>query len=158
MEFTLADQTVYFLSSLLFGVFISALYDVVRILRFVGFTRLWQIVITDILYFFVCAVLTVLFALPFNKGLVRYFVIFGEALGFIAYRFTLGEVTAKIYGFIIRVLRKILKKTLKLLVKILNKLLKVNRFVVYNVGVILYKTQNIVFRKKRKTYEHKEKS
>ena len=77
MGFSLADQTVYFLYSLLFGVMLSALYDVVRILRFMGFTKLWQIILSDVLYFFVCAVLTVLFALPFailcSIGLPRRF-------------------------------------------------------------------------------------
>lgn len=155
MEFSLTDQTIYFLCSLLFGVIISALYDVVRILRFVGFNKLWQIILTDILYFLVCAVLTVLFSLPFNKGTVRYFAIFGEAVGFIVYRFTVGEVTAKIYCAIIRFFRLTFEKTLKLVGIFLNKVLKLNRFVVYNVGVILHKAQNIVLKKKRNTYERK---
>lgn len=158
MTFSLADQTVYFLCSLLFGVIISALYDAVRILRFVGFNRLWQIILTDIVYFFVCAVLTVLFALPFNKGSVRYFVIFGEAIGFILYRYTLGEWLTVVYTFVIRALRLIYKKSLKIITLFSNKVLKVNRFVVYNVGVILYKTQNIVFKKKRNTYERKKRN
>lgn len=155
MGFSLADQTVYFLYSLLFGVMLSALYDVVRIFRFMGFTKLWQIILTDILYFFVCAVLTVLFALPFNKGSVRYFVLFGEAVGFIVYRFTLGEKMAVVYCFIIRLVRKLAQKSLKYLLIFSNKVLKANRFVVYNVGVIIHKVQNVVFRKNRLNYEQK---
>lgn len=154
MEFSLAQQTVYFLFSLLFGVILSALYDVVRILRFLGFTKSWQIILSDILYFVVCAFLTVLFSLPFNKGEVRYFVIFGEAVGFIVYRFTIGEYTAPVYGFFIRIIRKIIKKSLQLLRFFSNKLLKANGFVVYNVGNIIHKVQNIVFNKKKdKRYE-----
>ncbi len=156
MEFSLADQTIYFLSSLLFGVILSALYDVVRVLRFLGFTKPWQIIVSDILYFTVCAFLTVLFSLPFNKGSVRYFVVFGEAVGFIVYRFTIGEISAKIYCFVIHIFRKFIEKSLKILRKISNKLLKANRFVVYNVGVIIHKVQNIVFSKKRDNkYEQK---
>lgn len=156
MTFSLADQTVYFLWSLLFGVILSALYDFVRLLRFMGFNRLWQIIITDVLYFFLCAVLTVLFALPFNKGAVRYFVLFGEAVGFVVYRFTLGEITARIYCFVIRILSAIFKKCSKYIGIFLNKLLKANRFVVYNVGVIIHKVQNIVFKRKgTNSYEQK---
>lgn len=155
MGFSLADQTVYFLFSLLFGVILSALYDGVRILRFMGFTKLWQIILTDVLYFLVCSVLTVLFALPFNKGAVRYFVLFGEAVGFIVYRFTLGEVMASVYCFIISFIRNVLKKSLKYLLFFSKKVLKANRFVVYNVGVIIHKLQNIVFKKKRNSYEQK---
>ncbi len=155
MLFTVADQTVYFLFSLLFGVMISALYDVFRILRFCGFNRLWQIIFTDILYVFICAVLTALFAMPFNKGDVRYFVLFGEAVGFVVYRFTLGELMTPIYSFLIRLFKVIIEKSLKILGVFSNKVLKLNRFVVYNVGGILYKAQNIVFKKKRTVYEHK---
>ncbi len=148
MEFSLATQTVYFLFSILFGIILSAVYDVVRVMRFMGFTKLWQIILSDVLYFFICAVLTFLFSLPFNNGSVRYFVIFGEAVGFILYRFTLGEVMAKVYCFLIRIIRRIFKKSLEILIFFSNKLLKANRFVVYNVGVIIHKVQNIVFKRK----------
>lgn len=148
MEFSLASQTVYFLYSILFGLILSALYDVVRVLRFSGFTKVWQIILTDILYFFLCAFLTFLFALPFNKGSVRYFVIFGEAVGFVLYRYTLGEVMASVYCFIIRLIHKIFEKSLKIVLFFSNKLLKANRFVVYNVSVIIHKVQNIVFTRK----------
>lgn len=148
MEFSLATQTVYFLYSILFGIILSAVYDVVRVIRFMGFTKLWQIILSDVVYFFVCAVLTFLFSLPFNNGSVRYFVLFGEAVGFILYRFTLGEVMAKVYCFLIRIIRKIFKKSLEILIFFSNKLLKANRFVVYNVGVIIHKVQNIVFKRK----------
>ena len=148
MEFSLATQTVYFLYSILFGIILSAVYDVVRVIRFMGFTKLWQIILSDVVYFFICAVLTFLFSLPFNNGSVRYFVLFGEAVGFILYRFTLGEVMAKVYCFLIRIIRRIFKKSLEILIFFSNKLLKANRFVVYNVGVIIHKVQNIVFKRK----------
>lgn len=156
MEFTLADQTVYFLFSLLFGVILSALYDFVVVLKITGLNKLWQTITFDVLYMFLCAVLTVLFAMPFNKGEVRYFVLFGEIIGFFVYRYTLGSIIVKIYSKIIRFIWGIIEKSLQISRFFLHKVLKVNRFVVYNVGVILYKAQNIVFRMKRKSYEHKE--
>ncbi len=158
MIFSLADQTVYFLFSLLFGVILSFMYDVIRVLRFIGLNKLWQIIVGDIFYFTFCAFLTVLFALPFNNGSVRYFVLFGEAVGFIVYRFTLGEYMSVFYCFIIRVFRKIFVKSLKILEFFSNKVLKANRFVVYNVGVIIDKIQNIVFNIKGKDYEHRKRN
>lgn len=156
MEFTLSQQTVYFLYSILFGIILSVLYDIVRILRFCGFNRAWQIVLSDVLYFVLCAFLTVLFALPFNKGEVRYFVLFGEALGFVLYRFTVGEYSARIYQFFIHIISMLFRKTFKYLIKISNKVLKANRFVVYNIGVVVKKLQNIVFKKRKGNfYEHK---
>lgn len=134
------------------------MYDVIRVLRFIGLNKLWQIIVGDIFYFTLCAFLTVLFALPFNNGSVRYFVLFGEAVGFIVYRFTLGEYMSVFYCFIIRVFRKIFVKSLKILEFFSNKVLKANRFVVYNVGVIIDKIQNIVFNIKGKDYEHRKRN
>ena len=156
MEFSLADQTIYFLYSLLFGVILSALYDVVVVIRMLSNNRALKLILLDVLYMSLCAVLTVLFAMPFNKGEVRYFVLFGEIIGFLVHRYTLGGVSEKIYSKIIRIIRVIIEKSLQISRFFLHKVLKVNRFVVYNVGVILYKAQNIVFKKKRKSYEHKE--
>lgn len=153
MEFTLADQTVYFLFSLLFGVILSLLYDIVVIVKLVGYKKLWQTILCDVLYMFLCAVLTFLFALPFNKGEVRYFVLFGEAVGFFVCRYTLGGFSEKIYSKIISIIKLIIEKTLKICRKILHKVLKVNRFVVYNVRVILYKAQNIVCRVRKSKSE-----
>lgn len=158
MRFSLADQTIYFLCSILFGLVISALYDVFKLLRLLGFTKLWQMVLWDVLYFLLTAFMTVMFALPFNRGAVRYFVIFGEALGFFTYRFTLGSLTTPVFVFLIRVFRKIFKKSLEILRKISNKLLKLCECVVYNTSGIIYKTQNIVFKKKRNKYEHKKRN
>ena len=134
------------------------MYDVIRVLRFIGLNKLWQIIVGDMFYFTLCAFLTVLFALPFNNGSVRYFVLFGEAVGFIVYRFTLGEYMSVFYCFIIRVFRKIFVKSLKILEFFSNKVLKANRFVVYNVGVIIDKIQNIVFNIKGKDYEHRKRN
>ena len=146
MEFSLADQTIYFLYSLLFGVILSALYDVVVVIRMLSNNRALKLILLDVLYMSLCAVLTVLFAMPFNKGEVRYFVLFGEVIGFIVYRLTLGGLSKKIYSIIIRVISVIIEKSLKISGFFLHKVLKANRFVVYNVRVILYKTQNIVCR------------
>lgn len=148
MGFELSDQTVYFLFSLVYGAVLSALYDIVRIIRFAGANKPIHIILSDVVYFVVCAFATFLYALPFNYGSVRYFVLFGEAVGFVVYRFTVGEVNSCIYQVIIAFFRKIIEKTLKYTRVFSNKLLKANTFVVYNVGVLIHKIQNIVVRKK----------
>lgn len=153
MTFSLADQTIYFLYSLLFGVILSVLYDVVRVLRFCSYNRRWQIVFSDIIYFVVCAFLTVMFSIPMNKGGVRGFAVFGEAVGFLIYRFTLGEVMAPVYCGVIGFFTKIMQKSCKYLLLFLKKLLKACTVVVYNIGVKLHQVQNVVLRKKRKTHE-----
>ncbi len=153
MEFTLADQTVYFLYSLLFGIILSALYDIIVVIRMLSTGHTLRLILLDVLYMSLCAVLTVLFAMPFNKGSVRYFVLFGELIGFVVYRCTLGGLSEKFYSVIIRIISVIIEKSLKICGIFLHKVLKANRFVVYNVRVILYKAQNIVCRVRKKEKE-----
>lgn len=79
---TLSEQTVYFFASVVFGAALSALYGLVRLIR-VLVDRNFFDVISDILFFIAAGVLTSLFALPFNKGDVRGFIVLGEAIGFL---------------------------------------------------------------------------
>ena len=74
---SLADQTSYFLWSLVLGLVLGALYDIVRAVRMLTKARGARVIISDVLFFTVCGVITSLFALPFNKGDVRAFIIFG---------------------------------------------------------------------------------
>ena len=120
MWFSLADQTVYFLWSLVFGAALAAVYDIVRAARMLLKASHIHIVISDVIFFAACGVLTSLFALPFNKGDVRAFIVFGEAVGFLSYRLTLGGIMGKFYAFLSAVLRRIVQKTRKILEKIFD--------------------------------------
>ena len=81
-----------------------------------------------------------LFALPFNKGDVRGFILFGEAVGFLAYRLTIGAVMGKVYAFIARILRSFVQKIRKYFEKIFNYLLKAMGILLYNVNVVIDKS------------------
>lgn len=155
MVLPLASETVYFLYSIVFGILLSVLYDVIRILRFCSINRPWQIILSDILYFVLCAFLTVMFALPANNGRVRGFALFGEGLGFLMYRFTIGAVLAPFYCAIVGFFSKFMKKSCKIMRLFFKKLLKGYISVVYNIGVKIHQVQNVVLKKKRKSHEKK---
>ena len=137
MFFSLSQQTVCFLASVAFGAALAALYDLVRAVRMLLRASCGHIVVSDILFFFVCGVLTSLFALPFNKGDVRGFAVFGEAAGFLTYRLTLGSVFGKIYAVIARLLRHIIRKICEKLKKIYDFLLKAGALLLYNISVLI---------------------
>ncbi|MBQ9679200.1 MAG: spore cortex biosynthesis protein YabQ [Ruminococcus sp.] len=150
MGFSLSDQTAYFLWSLVLGAALAVLYDVVRAVRMTVRAGRVHVMISDILFFTVCGVITSLFALPFNKGDVRAFILFGEAVGFLAYRLTLGAIMGKVYAFFARVIRGFVQKTRKLLEKIFNFLLKAIVSIVYNVGVVIDKSRKKAAENKKK--------
>ena len=137
MWFSLSDQTVYFLASIALGVALAVLYDVLRgtrmLFRFSGAA----VAVSDILFFAVCGAVTSLFALPFNKGSVRAFTVFGEGLGFLTYRLTLGSVFGRFYEAIARLLRRFGSKICEILKNIYDFLLKTIVLLLYNIVEII---------------------
>ena len=137
MRFSLSDQTAYFLWSLALGGVLAAAYDLLRAARMLLKSGKTAVLITDVLFFTVCGVVTSLFALPFNQGSVRSFIIFGEAVGFLCYRLTIGSIMGKVYAFIAGFLRKIIQKLHKIIEKTFDLLLKMTHVLVYNISVII---------------------
>ena len=120
MGLSLPGQTAYFLWSIALGLVLGAIYDLIRAVRILIRARDLHVIISDIIFFAVCGVVTSLFALPFNKGDVRAFIIFGEAAGFLIYRLTLGSIMGKIYSHTAVVLRTIIQKIYLTINKITN--------------------------------------
>jgi len=133
------------------------LYDLVRAARMLFKAGRLHLLIGDIFFFMFCGVLTSLFALPFNKGGVRAFIVFGEALGFLVYRLTIGRVAGRFYSILSKGITFILKKICELLKNFFDLLLKCTSFVVYNVTVLLdrfKRTASAAVRKKRSKKEN----
>lgn len=150
MGISLSAQTAYFLWSLVLGVALGMLYDVIRAARMVLRAGKIHVLISDIVFFTVCGVITSLFSLPFNKGDVRAFILFGEAVGFLTYRITLGSIMGKVYAFLARKIRSFVQKIRKILQIFFNYLLKSIAFVLYNVGVIIDKLHSFAAKKQQK--------
>lgn len=102
-------QTVLFLESILLGMVLSVIFDVFRIIRIGIPLPSFVIVIEDILYFLICAVVTYFFMLKTTYGQVRGFIIIGEIIGFIIYYFTVGKLVISVSKTIISVVKRIFK-------------------------------------------------
>ena len=139
---SVADQTTYFLCSIVLGLILGALYDLLRAFRMLVKARGISVAVIDVVFFTVCGVITSLFALPFNKGDVRAFIIFGEAVGFLSYRLTLGSIMGKIYSHLALILRSFLQKLYKISEKFFDLLLKVISILVYNIHEVVDKSLN----------------
>lgn len=137
MWFSLADQTVYFLASIVLGAALAALYDLVRAGRMLFRAGKVHVLVSDILFFALCGVLTSLFALPFNKGSVRAFIVIGEGVGFLAFRLTVGSIFGKFYALLARLLRQFIRKICEFLKNFFDLLLHAGTLLLYNVTVLL---------------------
>ena len=158
MWFSLSEQTAYFLWSVVFGAGAAALYDLIRAVRMALRSGRVQLLIGDVLFFTVCGILTSLFALPFNNGSVRAFIIFGEAAGFLCWRSTIGRITRRIYSILSKLFLCIMKKICDLLKKIFDFLLKTTALVVYNISEIIEAVKNRFAVKLRKVSRSREKT
>lgn len=83
------------LYSLALGALLGVFYDVFRIIRLFANPKNLSVFIQDIIYFLVSGFITFLFVLILNYGESRFYILAGEALGWILYHISLGDI---IYG------------------------------------------------------------
>ncbi|WP_442861492.1 spore cortex biosynthesis protein YabQ [Caproiciproducens sp. NJN-50] len=79
------------------GFLLGAFYDVLRIWRDFFHSRARAVFFQDFFYMVLCAFFSFLLALPLGGGAVRFYLLAGEAVGWFAYYFTVGQVTAFIF-------------------------------------------------------------
>lgn len=107
MELSQFSQPQIFLFAVLAGILTGILYDVFRLLRTAGLNSLLHTVIQDIVFMCCFAVVAFLFAIAFNQGEVRFFTLLGHICGLLAYRYTIGILTGRLFESIAFLLRKI---------------------------------------------------
>lgn len=118
--------------SLLWGVYIYAGYEVFRLIRCLLNNKRWVCIICDIVFMVLSAVAVFLFALAYNFGELRLYMLGGMLASFIALRLTVGRF---VFAPMMSILQRLIKKTEKtfiILKKVFVKLLKSAVFLVYN--------------------------
>ena len=128
----MAQQTLSFLLCIGMGFALGLLYDLIRLIRRSFFKSKASFYFLDILYFVICTFAVFFFFICINGGEVRGYLLFGLALGWLTYYFTLHSsvcrLTDPISSFVSSVLvrfrlfaapkcRRIIKKALNLLKK-----------------------------------------
>lgn len=132
----MAQQTVSFLLCIGMGFALGLLYDLIRLIRKSFFKSIFKSKVSfyffDILYFVICTFAVFSFFICINGGDVRGYLLFGLALGWLTYYFTLHSsvrrLTDPISSFVSSVLvrfrhfaapkcRRIIKKAVNLLKK-----------------------------------------
>lgn len=120
---------VYFLAySVMMGVVITFVYDFILIGRKVIRHNLFFISLEDLLFWAACAVAVFYMLYKENNGILRWFAVFGAALGMLLYKKIVGNrfvklisvliqkeihIISKILGFIFKPLRRLIKKVVR---------------------------------------------
>lgn len=159
MEFTLSQQGVCFLWSIVCGCIIALIYDLFRLMRLLFFKGKVGTFICDFLFMVTAALVSVIFSIGFSRGNTRYFIIIGEFLGFLTYRFTLGRLSICIFGFIFSKLFVFFRKSSDKIRKTGKKVLQVTGTVLYNIiRKRILPVSKRIFRKGRRCHETTEKA
>ncbi len=108
MGITLSSQSISFLISCVVGIGLGVLYDIFRISRIAVHTPTAVILFEDVLYFFICAIITFLYMLTVIEGQVRFFILIGELIGASVYYFTVGRLVMALSQAIIGVIKKLI--------------------------------------------------
>ena len=110
---SLPEQLGTFAYALGFGFFLGIFYDLFRAVRMLFSNGKKAFFAADVLFALFAAFLTFLFTLTVTSGSIRGYVLFGEALGFFVYYFSLGVLFSRFFdkliaffrGFSLRVYR-----------------------------------------------------
>ncbi len=122
MEISVAEQMQMFLFSILFGLFLGALFDAFRILRLALPSGKAAVFLEDSIFLILAAILTFLFIYKTNFGDIRFYLLLGTILGALLYYFTIGILVMKSARAVIKFVKKFILAVLKVILKPLRKI------------------------------------
>lgn len=138
MDISQFSQPQIFLFAVLAGIIVGVLYDVFRLLRTAGLDSLLHTVIQDVVFMCCFAVIAFFFAIAFNGGEVRVYTLLGHMCGLLAYRYTVGVLTGRLFKSIALLLRKIKAVCLRICKKLYGSY-KVIELKISKKAVLFYK-------------------
>lgn len=134
MGFSLSEQMMSLLYSLLCGVILGGVYDVFRALRIIIGKRKRIIFVCDLIFMLIFSFVSVFYSMSVTRGNTRYFIVMGELLGFLIMRLTVGRVSIRCFEWIFSGSKKIIKIVIEKFVKSAKKLLQDKYRVLYNMN------------------------
>jgi len=135
------NENIFLFYALLMGIFITFVYDVLRIFRrVIPHTNLW-ISLEDIIFWIYCGVKVFLLMYHESNGTLRWFAIFGALVGMILYKKTISP-------FFVKYVSILLRKILDLVGKIITIILKPFFILKKKVKAAVIKKKNRSSRKK----------
>lgn len=99
------------------GVFLSLVYDAVRIIRRIIPHNIFWMSLEDIIFWMFAAIVTFVVCFIEDAGNIRWFAICGEVLGAVLYNATVGPFLVKYISIVINFPVRLIKNTLKMIFK-----------------------------------------
>lgn len=105
---TITVQTHYFMFSVVLGLGIGVIYDLLRGIR-IALRNDAKVYVSDILIFIIAVFLFEIFTISFGYGVIRYYALLGVFLGIVFYINTIGLLSVKFEKKIAKLCQKLMR-------------------------------------------------
>lgn len=107
MELTLEAQTQAFIYSCVLGMILAVIYTAMGVIKIISPPGKRLLFVMDVLFMLVCTFATFFYSVATTWGSLRYYVVFGELIGFFLFYLFVGELILKcskaIVGFFTKI-------------------------------------------------------
>lgn len=110
MSQDIINEVYFLLSSIIMGIIITFVYDFILIIRRLVRHNIFFISLEDFIFWISCAIAVFYMLYEENNGILRWFAVFGAALGMMVYKIIIGKHFVRIVSTIIRKQIYIIKK------------------------------------------------
>lgn len=139
MSANIMQEICFLMHSIVLGVFITFIYDWIRIFRRIVAHNLFFISIEDMFFWIACSVKIFLMLYRENNGMLRWFAIIGAALGMMLYRILFGRFFVKYVTLILQKILHLLAKGIFFFMRPICWLWRIVRRTLKKIGFILKK-------------------
>lgn len=122
MSFSLAQQTLVFLESILFGFFAGFIYDICKAFRVKARLKTIGIIVTDIIFWLVFIAFLFLFAVTDAVSQIRFYIILGQIGGMSVYFLSFSQLFFPLLCFFVSLILFVIYMPLKVIKIIYSKI------------------------------------
>lgn len=126
-----SDQLRFFVISLAFGFAMGVVYELFRLIRLISPRSRLLCFVCDVMFMSLASLLSFVLTVVINLGIVRWYILLGEVVGFFVYMRTVGRVSGAVFRLVRWLITKLLwivftplRLLWHLMVKFLSKIAK----------------------------------
>lgn len=113
----MASENIFLFYALLMGIFITFVYDILRIARRVFRHSGFLVSLEDLIFWIYCAAEVFMLMYRFSDGMLRWFAVLGALAGMLLYKRLVSPFFVKYVSFVLIKVKELLKYILSILLK-----------------------------------------
>lgn len=150
------EQVLTFVLSIGLGFLFCLVYDILRVFHKLWLKGFFEVLVSDLLFWFVLSVVTFCFLIIRCQGSVRAFVLFGQVVGFLVARLTVSGLFVRGLTAVFTIISKCLRRFGEAIGKFMSKceknfkkMLNYVKKLLQDKAILLYNQLKVCIREKR---------